>query len=386
MNKELPADSTLSHYRIVSKLGAGGMGEVYLAQDTSELGRMVALKLLSAEVAGDKDRLQRFIQEARTVSNLNHPNILTVHEFGKDGSASFMATEYVDGVTLRQHVSNRRLKLVELLDLAIQIVAALNAAHEAGVTHRDLKPENVMVRRDHIVKVLDFGLAKPLAPAADNQIDSEAGTRVLVHTEPGLVMGTVSYMSPEQSVGKGVDQRSDIWSIGVVLYEMIAGQMPFQGKDIHRQIIAIQEVEPLSLSQQVEGVPERLEEIVTKCLAKEKDERYQSVPSHPTYDLRAAPRRKRLRPKRTPGPLPQSLSDLTRPRAPNTSSPDSNSTNLPGSWWLSCSSREALGSVYSGALGPASPEAPSTRLPYCRFRTGARTLILTICLTDWRNR
>jgi eukaryotic-like serine/threonine-protein kinase len=277
MSRELSANTNLSHYRIVSKIGAGGMGEVYLAQDTSELGRMVALKLLSAEVAGDKDRLQRFIQEARTVSNLNHPNILTVHEFGKDDSTSFMATEYVDGVTLRQHVSGRKLKLAEVLDLAIQIVAALNAAHEAGVTHRDLKPENVMVRRDHIVKVLDFGLAKPSAPASDNQIDSEAGTRVLVHTEPGLVMGTVSYMSPEQSVGKGVDQRSDIWSVGVVLYEMIAGQVPFQGKDIHRQIIAIQEGEPLPLSQQVEGVPGRLEEIVTKCLAKERDERYQSA-------------------------------------------------------------------------------------------------------------
>ena len=277
MSQSLTTDSLISHYRILSKIGAGGMGEVYLAQDTSELGRMVALKLLSAEVAGDKDRLQRFIQEARTVSNLNHPNILTVHEFGKDESTSFMATEYVDGVTLRQHVSGRRLKLVEVLDLAIQIVAALNAAHEAGVTHRDLKPENVMVRRDHIVKVLDFGLAKPSVPAPDNQIDSEAGTRVLVHTEPGLVMGTVSYMSPEQSVGKGVDQRTDIWSFGVVLYEMIAGQVPFQGKDIHRQIIAIQEGEPVPLSQQVEGVPDRLEEIVTKCLAKEKDERYQSA-------------------------------------------------------------------------------------------------------------
>src|SRR5215471_11114425 len=165
MNKDLGANSTLSHYRIVSKLGAGGMGEVYLAQDTSELGRTVALKILSSEVAGNKDRLQRFVREARTVSNLNHPNILTVHEFGTDESTSFMATEFVDGVTLRQHVAHRRLKLVEALDVAIQIVAALNAAHEAGVTHRDLKPENVMVRRDHIVKVLDFGLAKQLDPA-----------------------------------------------------------------------------------------------------------------------------------------------------------------------------------------------------------------------------
>ena len=210
MNKELEADTALSHYRVVRKIGEGGMGEVYLAQDTSELGRMVALKVLPPEVAGDKDRLQRFIQEARTVSNLNHPNILTVHEFGQTESASFMATEYVDGVTLRHHLSNRRLKLGDILEVAVQIVAALNAAHEAGVTHRDLKPENVMVRRDHIVKVLDFGLAKPSAPSPGRQVDSEVGTKALVHTEPGLVMGTVGYMSPEQTIGKGMDHRTDI--------------------------------------------------------------------------------------------------------------------------------------------------------------------------------
>ena len=277
MNKELEANTTLSHYRIVSKLGAGGMGEVYLAQDRSELERTVALKIVLAEVAGDKNRLHRFIQEARTVSNLNHPNILTVYEFGQAESTSFMATEYVDGVTLRQHVSNRRLKLVDVLDVAIQIVGALNAAHDAGVTHRDLKPENVMVRKDHIVKVLDFGLAKPPEPSLSEEIDSEAGTKVLVHTEPGIVMGTASYMSPEQSLGSGVDQRTDIWSLGVVLYEMLAGVVPFQGKDIHRQIIAIQEQEPIPLLQQVEGVPDRLEEIVAKCLAKERDERYQTA-------------------------------------------------------------------------------------------------------------
>lgn len=273
----LSANTTLSHYRILSKLGAGGMGEVYLAQDTSELGRTVALKILPSEVAKDKDRLQRFTQEARTVSNLNHPNILTVYEFGQTESASFMAMEYVDGATLRHHLSNRRLKLVDLLDVAIQIVGALNAAHEAGVTHRDLKPENIMVRRDHIVKVLDFGLAKPTRPTTDTTVDSEAGTKVMVHTEPGLVMGTVSYMSPEQSAGKGIDHRTDIWSAGVVLYEMIAGVVPFQGKDIHRQIIAIQEQELAPLAQHVDGVPDRLEEIVAKCLAKEKDERYQTA-------------------------------------------------------------------------------------------------------------
>lgn len=253
------------------------MGEVYLAQDTSELARTVALKILPAQVAKDKDRLQRFTQEARTVSNLNHPNILTVHEFGQMADASFIATEFVDGVTLRQHLSNRRLKLVDVLDVAIQMAAALNAAHEAGVTHRDLKPENVMIRRDQIVKVLDFGLAKLTLTTNDQEIDSEAGTKVLVQTEPGLVMGTVSYMSPEQSVGKGVDQRTDIWSFGVVLYEMLTGAVPFSGKDIHRQIIAIQENDPAPLSQLVEGVPDRLEEIVFKCLAKEKDERYQTA-------------------------------------------------------------------------------------------------------------
>ena len=277
MNNELVANTTLSHYRIVSKIGAGGMGEVYLAQDTSELGRTVALKIVPAEVAKDKDRLQRFTQEARTVSNLNHPNILTVYEFGQTESASFIATEYVDGVTLREHLSRRRLKLIDVLDVAIQIVGALNAAHEAGITHRDLKPENVMVRRDHIVKVLDFGLAKITAPSSGKEIDSEAGTKVFVQTEPGLVMGTVSYMSPEQSMGKGTDQRTDIWSFGILLYEMIAGCVPFQGKDIHRQIIAIQETEPAPLATLVEGVPDRLEEIVTKCLAKNKDERYQTA-------------------------------------------------------------------------------------------------------------
>ena len=273
----LPEGTHLGRYEIRAKLGAGGMGEVYLAQDKSELDRTVALKIVPAEVAKDKDRLQRFTQEARTVSNLNHPNILTVYEFGQTDSASFIATEYIDGVTLREHLSSRRLKLIDVLDLVIQMVAALNAAHEAGVTHRDLKPENVMVRRDQIVKVLDFGLAKPTAISSAKQIDSEAGTQVFVQTEPGLVMGTVSYMSPEQSIGKGIDQRTDIWSVGVVLYEMIAGCVPFQGKDIHRQIIAIQETEPAPLSQMVEGVPDRLEEIVTKCLAKDKDERYQTA-------------------------------------------------------------------------------------------------------------
>ena len=281
----ISAGTKLGRYEIRSKIGEGGMGEVYLAQDTTELDRTVALKILPVEVAGDKDRLQRFIQEARTVSNLNHPNILTIYEFGQAGSTCFIATEFIDGETLRQHLSARRLKLVDVLDIAAQIVAALNAAHEAGVVHRDIKAENVMVRRDHIVKVLDFGLAKLSEPRpvgiaggpGKAETNEDAKTKVLVHTEPGLVMGTVSYMSPEQSVGSGVDHRTDIWSAGVLLYEMLAGVVPFEGKDIHRQIIAIQEQEPAPLSHHVEGVPARLEEIVVKCLAKDKDERYQTA-------------------------------------------------------------------------------------------------------------
>ena len=220
----IPTGTKLGRYEIRSQLGAGGMGEVYLAQDTTELDRTVALKILPVEVVANKDRLQRFTQEARTVSNLNHPNILTIYEFGQADSVRFIATEFIDGETLRQYISGGRLKLVDVLDIAAQIVAALNAAHEAGVVHRDIKPENVMVRRDHIVKVLDFGLAKPTGKSVSSSVDSEAGTKVLVHTEPGLVMGTVSYMSPEQSLGSGVDHRTDIWSAGVLLYEMLSGK------------------------------------------------------------------------------------------------------------------------------------------------------------------
>lgn len=276
----ITAGTKLSRYEIRAKLGEGGMGEVYLAVDTSELGRTVAIKLLSPEVAANPKRMQRFVQEAKTVSALNHPNILTIYEFGQEGDTRFIATEFVDGVTLREHMF-ARLKLHEVLDIAIQIAAALDAAHEASVIHRDIKPENVMLRcRDHIVKVLDFGLAKAMEPepAHSSPTDPEAGTKLMIQTEPGVVMGTVAYMSPEQSRGSAqVDHRSDLWSLGVVLYELLAGRAPFLGKDIHRQIIAIQEEDPAPLAKFVEGVPDRLEEIVGKTLAKSPDERYQTA-------------------------------------------------------------------------------------------------------------
>jgi serine/threonine protein kinase/predicted Zn-dependent protease len=253
------------------------MGQVYLARDTSELNRTVAIKLLPSEVAADPKRMQRFVQEARTVSALNHPNVLTIHEFGQEGTTQFIATEYVEGVTLREQLRIGRFKLHELLDIAIQVAAALDVAHEAKVVHRDIKPENIMIRRrDHIVKVLDFGLAKPIETLA--RVDTEASTKFQVNTEPGMVIGTISYMSPEQSeASRLADHRTDIWSLGVVLYEMIGGRLPFEGKDMHRQIIAIQEQAPPSLSKLNPAVPDRLEDIVMKALAKDPGERYQTA-------------------------------------------------------------------------------------------------------------
>jgi serine/threonine-protein kinase len=292
----LSIGQSFGHYQIRKLLGMGGMGEVYLAQDTSELGRTVALKILRPELTSDRERMKRSIQEARTVSALNHPNILTIHEVGQAEGMRFIVTEYIDGMTLRERLKSKRLSLRELLDIAIQIAAALDAAHESRVVHRDIKPENIMLRRrDQIVKVLDFGLAKLTENREEREqseaVSVEAGTKMLVHTAPGLVMGTVAYMSPEQSQGwTQVDHRTDIWSLGVVLYEMVAERVPFEGRDMHRQIIAIQENAPLPLSRYADGVPGRLEEIVEKALAKSADERYQTAKDF-LIDLRNLKRR-----------------------------------------------------------------------------------------------
>ena len=245
------------------------MGQVYRAQDTSELGRTVAIKLLPLELASDPKWMQRFIREARTVSALNHPNVLTIYEFGQHESSRFIAMEYVDGMTLReQMMMSTRANFHEVLSIAMQVAAALNAAHEAHVVHRDIKPENIMIRRDGIVKVLDFGLAKTVKRSGET-------TNVQLHTEPGIVLGTVSYMSPEQAAAvKTLDYRTDIWSLGAVIYEMVTGRVPFKGKDFFEQLVAIQEQEPSPLSSFNGHVPKRLEEIVRKALAKNPDERY----------------------------------------------------------------------------------------------------------------
>jgi serine/threonine protein kinase/tetratricopeptide (TPR) repeat protein len=268
--------SKVSHYRILEKLGAGGMGEVYLAEDM-KLGRKVAIKILSEEYTTNKDRLHRFELEAAAASNLNHPNILTIHEVGADEGRHFIATEYIDGVTLRRKAAEAPLEIREILEIAIQIAGALEEAHSAGIVHRDIKPDNVMVRRNGYVKVLDFGLAKLTETMDRSPLDPDAATRVMVQTDAGVVMGTSHYMSPEQARGKQVDARSDIWSLGVVIYEMVTGRTPFTGETSTDVIVAITQKEPPPLARFAPNVPAELDWIVNKTLRKDRDERYQTI-------------------------------------------------------------------------------------------------------------
>ena len=275
MNKELSANKTFSHYRIISKLGAGGMGEVYLAQDT-KLDRRVALKVLPADVAADQTRMRRFVQEAKAASALNHPNIITIHEIEQIDLMSFITTEFIDGETLRQRMRRAPMKLSEVLDVAIQCTNALSAAHATGIVHRDFKPENIMIRLDGIVKVLDFGLAKLTEPLSLDSVDTEAPTSF--KTSPGTVIGTVAYMAPEQARGNEIDARVDIWSLGVVLYELVAGCLPFAGptsNEIFASILADHEAQPLA--RYARYTPTELERIILKAIRKNREERYQTI-------------------------------------------------------------------------------------------------------------
>ncbi|HEU4388374.1 MAG TPA: protein kinase [Blastocatellia bacterium] len=265
--------TSLGPYRIIRQLGRGGMGEVYLAED-SRLGRQVALKLLPAIFT--TDRLSRFQQEARLASSLSHPNICVIYEVGKtEDGRHYIAMEYVGGVTLRQHMRETRMGLDEVFDIAMQAAAALTAAHTAGIVHRDIKPENIMLRQDRYIKVLDFGLAK--LTQQPRAADSDVVTRGQVKTESGVLMGTVTYMSPEQARGLPVDGRTDIWSLGVVLYEMVAGTVPFKGATNSDVIVSILEREPQSLAEISPGVPDDLERIVKQALSKDREVRYQTA-------------------------------------------------------------------------------------------------------------
>jgi serine/threonine protein kinase/tetratricopeptide (TPR) repeat protein len=288
----LASGTRFTHYEIRSLLGVGGMGEVYLAHD-NKLRRSVALKILSPDLRSNEEWLRRFESEAYAASSLNHPNILTVYEIGsaeihfedetnetgsgtqQDGMQKlnridFIATEYIEGESLRQYLTKDTVQFRALLDIGVQVASALAAAHSAGIVHRDIKPENIMVRRDHVVKVLDFGLAKIFKQTIPS--DDEP-TRAMHHTASGVVMGTASYLSPEQARGKNVDERSDIWSLGIVLYEMATGRLPFTGETTNDVIAGILTKEP----QPLDDLHPEFERIVTKSLRKDRDERYQVV-------------------------------------------------------------------------------------------------------------
>ncbi len=265
----------IGHYCIESLIGVGGMGKVYLARD-ERLGRKAALKLLPHSLTTDEAQLNRFINEARTASALNHPNILTVYEIGAEGSVQFIATEFIEGVTLRAALASRNMNARNALEIAVQVASALAAAHDAGVVHRDIKPENIMLRPDGYAKVLDFGIAKLIHDRRASD-DHETETIPLLQTRAGLVLGTAHYMSPEQARGQKVDARSDIWSLGVVLYEMLAGSPPFRGETPSDCIAAILTAEPAPVSSITPDVPAKLESILQKALRKNVDERFQTI-------------------------------------------------------------------------------------------------------------
>lgn len=254
---------TMAGYRVLSRLGSGGMGEVYLAHD-DKLDRPVALKLLSSQVHADPSHLRRFHQEAKAASSLNHPHILVIHDFGEIAGRPFMVTEYVEGRTLRERLHEGPLGIIEAVDVAIQMASALAAAHGRGIVHRDVKPENVMVRPDGYVKVLDFGLAKPV---------SAEGSALGGLTQPGIVMGTPRYMSPEQARGFPLDARSDVWSLGVVLHEMISGASPFAGRVLAEVLAAILEHDPPPLPK----APAALAACITRAVAKDPAARFPSA-------------------------------------------------------------------------------------------------------------
>ncbi|MGH9947493.1 MAG: protein kinase domain-containing protein [Pyrinomonadaceae bacterium] len=271
---ELLPDTRLSHYRIISKIGEGGMGEVYLAEDLN-LRRKVAIKILPETVAIDEN-LRRFEQEAFAVSALNHPNILTIYEVGEADGMHFIVSEYVAGELLRDRIKN--LTINETLDISTQIAAALEAAHKSGIVHRDIKPENIMLREDGVVKVVDFGLAK-ITQQSPKDVDTEGETLAHVRTKTGTVMGTASYMSPEQARGKDIDEKTDIWSLGVVIYEMLTRKTPFNGGTQFDVIASILRSDPQPVESHGEFIPPDLAHIVRKALRKDKDSRYQTMKS-----------------------------------------------------------------------------------------------------------
>jgi len=272
----LVQNSELGHYRLVSAIGKGGMGEVYLAHDT-KLDRKVALKILPPEFAEDKERMSRFVREAKSASALNHPNIITIYEIGEANGTHFISAEFIDGKTLSDYAKGSALDFKSALDIAIQIASALAEAHQAGIVHRDIKPDNMMIRPNGLVKILDFGIAK-LAETKPVNISSEDSTAIKPpSTSPGMIIGTANYMSPEQAKGKQIDARSDIFSFGIVFYEMLTGRRAFAGETPLESISSILKDEPQPLHQILPDIPNEIERIAGKTLRKDREERYQTA-------------------------------------------------------------------------------------------------------------
>jgi serine/threonine protein kinase len=272
-NEKLEPGKAFGHYEIIKQIGAGGMGEVYLARD-KKLERQVAIKILNEQFSRDESNLQRFIREAKSASVLNHPNILVVHEVGASGDIHYIVSEFIKGKTLREKLKESSLSLTEVLDIAIQTANALAAAHEANLVHRDIKPENIMIRPDGFVKILDFGLAKLVEQKNKTFLGLEESTVQQNPTAKGVILGTINYMSPEQARGLEVDARTDVWSLGVVVYEMLARRTPFAGETPNDSIAAILTGEPAPLD---ENTPKELHRIIRKSLQKKRDERYQTI-------------------------------------------------------------------------------------------------------------